>query len=1030
MQKKLDFGPANQTAIPVVSPIHLSNVTDNELDFQESFNSNSQNEQFNVLEIPDNQSMMDVQDWLDNMLDKSPPSDQIGYGDQCYHCRKCSDQALTFNNRGELFRHQREQHRRGLELAPLPWVRLGQSAPWINDEGGINPGEEGFELEYRNNEATILELNNFDSFEGEVFAYFNFPTHDLQGDTNEVGKYLEQVFLLEKHSLHYAISLGFIYHDIETDKFTYFVPYSVMKEGKIYSRSGLEKATFNLGQHDLAETLRNARPNTKSKCRYITNVVIRVSRMEFPLGGNCQLPSWLKKLKCVWCLDNSSKNGSPYNDNLCFFRNLAAMQLKKKRNIEKLTEELFDQWCKYSSNSGEKFPGVGKQEFTYLEECFDIQINVFERQLDGSVRPYFFSSRKTGQRLDMNIFQTHLSLIVDFAQYAKKYKCPRCERHFKHISDLKVHLKGNCSNMTSFCYPGGLFHHKKDLFEELADYGIVTESDDKFSNYHIQYDFESILITVNEAVSEKLTWTHKHQPISVGLCSNIPGYEEPVCIVNENMEELLMSMKAYLGEMQQVAKILELKRLESVLDAIDVKIKWFQAQEDELIGDKSDTIELEIGVDQYETEYFTLDECEPVTESDTGDQVVTLAGKLRSHLETLKSKLLAKCSQIPVMGINTSRYDANLIKSFLTWLLSSNDDPESENVTVIKKGNDYMCLATREFKFLDIGNYLAQGTSLSVFLKSFQIAEKKSYFCYEYLDSFDKLKERQLLPYEAFYSSLKGVNTLEAEYKQWEKNGGDSAKRPKSGPEIYAELQQIWISRGMTTLKDFLVYYMEFDTKPMSMVVEKMRLLYKNMGVDKFCSSAISLPGIARALCFKEARQRGVQFSLFYPQDEDLYLTVKQGLVGGPSIIQRRYHSKNLTYIRENIEKPCQNICGYDASAMYLWGMSRAMPTGLYVRRLSEDLFKPRLPMKYLKQFEWMDLEASFREVTIQHLLNTGEEVGMPPYFVDGFDAENQEIYEVCFVEHFKIFVSNMVSNIVSVNHLVQSVFRMRIPQT
>ena len=126
----------------------------------------------------------------------------------------------------------------------------------------------------------------------------------------------------------------------------------------------------------------------------------------------------------------------------------------------------------------------------------------------------------------------------------------------------------------------------------------------------------------------------------------------------------------------------------------------------------------------------------------------------------------------------------------------------------------------------------------------------------------------------------------------------------------------------------------------MSMADEKMGLLYNNMGVDMFCSSAISLPGIARPFCFKEARQRGVQFSLFYPQDEDLYLTVKQGLVGGPSIIQRLHHCKNLTYIRE---KPCQNICRYDASAMYLWGMSREMPTGLYVRRLREDLFKLKL---------------------------------------------------------------------------------------
>ena len=50
------------------------------------------------------------------------------------------------------------------------------------------------------------------------------------------------------------------------------------------------------------------------------------------------------------------------------------------------------------------------------------------------------------------------------------------------------------------------------------------------------------------------------------------------------------------------------------------------------------------------------------------------------------------------MGINTSSYDANLLKSFLTLLLSNDDDPESENVagedpatTSIEKALEEFC---------------------------------------------------------------------------------------------------------------------------------------------------------------------------------------------------------------------------------------------------------------------------------------------------------------------------------------------------
>ena len=39
------------------------------------------------------------------------------------------------------------------------------------------------------------------------------------------------------------------------------------------------------------------------------------------------------------------------------------------------------------------------------------------------------------------------------------------------------------------------------------------------------------------SISDKLTWISEHVPIIVNIASNVAGYEDPVCFVNENSAE-------------------------------------------------------------------------------------------------------------------------------------------------------------------------------------------------------------------------------------------------------------------------------------------------------------------------------------------------------------------------------------------------------------------------------------------------------------------------------------------------------------
>ena len=54
-------------------------------------------------------------------------------------------------------------------------------------------------------------------------------------------------------------------------------------------------------------------------------------------------------------------------------------------------------------------------------------------------------------------------------------------------------------------------------------------------------------------------------------------------------------------------------------------------------------------------------------------------------------------------------------------------------------------------------------------------------------------------------------------------------------------------------------------------------------------------------------------------------------MVGGPSIVFKRYHESGVTKIRPHrvkTPKTCAKIVGYDANALYLSAMARGMPGG------------------------------------------------------------------------------------------------------
>ena len=143
------------------------------------------------------------------------------------------------------------------------------------------------------------------------------------------------------------------------------------------------------------------------------------------------------------------------------------------------------------------------------------------------------------------------------------------------------------------------------------------------------------------------------------------------------------------------------------------------------------------------------------------------------------------------------------------------------------------------------------------------------------------------------------------------------------------------------------------------------------------------------------------KFALFNKDNADLYYTLKQNIVGGPSIIFSRYHEKDVTKIKKS-DKFCKAIVGYDCNGLYSYAIKQQMPTGVYVRCKCSNNFRPEVSEKYIDAYVWMDYIMDREQIFIQPKLNNQNEVRFGNYLVDGYCITTKTVYEFngCYYHH------------------------------
>ena len=403
-------------------------------------------------------------------------------------------------------------------------------------------------------------------------------------------------------------------------------------------------------------------------------------------------------------------------DHLCFFRCLAVHRGAEPHWCEQPAKNLFRAYCTRFDVAPADFAGVQLFDFVHLEDFFELNLIAYE--LDGKVAKLVQRSREFyKETMRLNVYENHLSVIVDFEYYCGVYQCVHCDKLWNDISHYYRHTK-ICTTTVRKVFPGGIHKNPATIFEKLEEIGIVVPHCDRYFPFFACYDFEAYFSKKQISNSSMLTLDACHIPLSVAVASNIPGYESGVCFVTEGSEEeLVQKLVDYLETLSEVSYKFLLEKFNYVFEQLE----------------RSENV----------------------------------------RKEKILNDFNCYCKELVVLGFNSASYDLNLIKPTLIQILLKDIQ------FVIKRTNSYLCLKTSKLRFLDIKNFLAPGFSYRKFLVAYGAELRKFYFPYEFVTDLDKLNSG-LPEHNVFYSSLSKLNITQEEYnlvvKTWTEKGWSSLR--------------------------------------------------------------------------------------------------------------------------------------------------------------------------------------------------------------------------------------------------------------
>ena len=653
-----------------------------------------------------------------------------------------------------------------------------------------------------------------------------------------------------------------------------------------------------------------------------------------------------------------------------------------------------------------------------LQEWMGIRVYEPERQENGEI--YWHLTRNPSDKLKnimtIGIHEDHAFLIKDIAKLAKIYVCNDFRGRFTQATPLQRHAKTCNQGETEIKCPEQKVKKPLTKYEEAFNSFTKTspqchewlEKEEKRLGFHIHHAScghggERCLLgsPVDGYEPSSQTVYEFHGCLFHGCPCCVKKKRDEPTIIGKTPNQLYYATRAKTEALRQAGfKVVEKWGCEYHYECTPLPAKkneqypHFIFYDFEALHDKSKAglptprlayeavhvpISVSIGDTKEREPTFIVDGDPKKLVVRFMEEIARRGDAIREEVKTTHmpptgelglsnkahSRMLEWCAQVPVVGFNSGRYDLNLIKEHFMEELA-----DLGNVHVGKKANTTMFIKTLTLLFLDIINYLGPGTSYDSWIKAYGASAQKAWLPYEWLDSPDKLDYPGLPDYIHWYSKLKGEYVLKL--------------------SEFIGCRKLFRQKGMRTFRDWLEYYNNLDVAPGLEALEKMRGFYSSKGID-ILKDAVSLPGVSLHYLLRGALERGEEF---WSPSSEAYDLLKKGMVGGPSIVFKRFHEAGQTKIRPHrvkTPKTCAKDLLRRKCAVFVRNGAR------HARRQGEVVVyeNPQEGVQRVRDPDWF----GFAEVDIQipkSLWAKFEE--MPPFFY------NKQIPEQAVPLHMKVY--------------------------
>ena len=199
------------------------------------------------------------------------------------------------------------------------------------------------------------------------------------------------------------------------------------------------------------------RLDTKWKVVQISNITFYANSLkDAPLGAGASLPRYIT--------NNHGLANVSGDDNLCYFRCLAVHRGSGRwwRRCEREAKKLFKDYCMHFNIIPNTFVGVNLVDFIDLEDFFKVNLVVYK--LEERVAKLIQRSRELySETMRLNIWENHLSLIVDFEHYCRVYQCIHCGKLWDQNNNYYRHMK-TCKTTVRDIFPGGIHKNSVTIF--------------------------------------------------------------------------------------------------------------------------------------------------------------------------------------------------------------------------------------------------------------------------------------------------------------------------------------------------------------------------------------------------------------------------------------------------------------------------------------------------------------------------------------------------------------------------------------